>query len=209
MNAMPEAAVCDESLEQAQREQAEQEQAEPRERVLAAAYDLFTTRGIRDVGIDELIRRAQVAKATFYRHFRAKDDLVLAVLQRRDFAWAAELMAESRRRGAAPDECLLAMFDVLGDWFASRDYEGCTYVRVLLEMGPDHALGQASIVHLARVREQVCALAQEARLREAEAFSRSWHILIKGAIIAAVEGDPDAARRARQMGTLLLEDHRR
>lgn len=53
-----------------------------RERLLDAAYELFARRGIRDVGVDELITRSGVAKATFYRHFRTKDDLVAAYLDR-------------------------------------------------------------------------------------------------------------------------------
>ena len=56
----------------------------PRERILNAAYELFSRRGIRAVGTDEVIERAGVARATLYRHFAAKDDLVLAVLQRRE-----------------------------------------------------------------------------------------------------------------------------
>ena len=75
-----------------------------RERLLTAAYELFSRRGIRAVGTDEVIERAGVARATLYRHFATKDDLVLAVLQRREEVWTHGLIEEqSRARGTTPE----------------------------------------------------------------------------------------------------------
>lgn len=178
------------------------------ERIMAAAYELFSRRGIRGVGITELIETAEVAKATFYRHFRSKDDVVLAFLARRDQLWTVEqIVAGARRRGTTPTQQLLAIFDVFGDWFARDDFEACTFINVLLEMGPGHRLGQASIDYLARIRGHVQALAEEAGLDRPEEFARSWHILMKGSIISAAEGDIQAANRARQMAAWLIEHH--
>src|SRR3982074_2091874 len=88
------------------------------DRILVTAYALFSRRGIRDVGIDEIIERAGVAKATLYRHFASKDDLVVAFLGRREQRWTVEFIeAEAKRRGATPEEQLLAIFDVFGEWF--------------------------------------------------------------------------------------------
>jgi len=80
---------------------------------------LFSRRGIRDVGIDEVIERADVAKATLYRHFPSKDDLVLAFLEQREQLWTKEWVeAEVRQRGKTPEEQLLAIFDLfLRLWF--------------------------------------------------------------------------------------------
>lgn len=75
-------------------------------------------------------------------------------------------------------------------------------------MGPGHPLGQACIDYLARIREQVAQLAAEAGLRDPEEFACSWHILMKGSIISAVEGDRNAARRAQRMAVRLIEDYR-
>lgn len=179
-----------------------------RERVLKVAYELFSRRGVRAVGINELIERSGVAKATFYRHFPSKDDVVLAFLERRDQVWTVELIIqEARRRGTTPREQLLAIFDVFADWFRRDDFEACSFINILLEMGPAHPLGKASIDYLARIRGQVQALAEEAGLRETEEFARSWHILMKGAIISAAEGDLDASGRARRMGEWLIDHH--
>jgi AcrR family transcriptional regulator len=180
-----------------------------RERMLAASYLLFSRRGIRAVGVDEVIARSGVAKATFYKHFPSKDDLVLAFLQRREQRWTIGLIrSESERRGSTPEERLLAIFDVFADWFGSDDFDGCSFINVLLEMGPAHRLGEASIVYLENIRAMVRERAEQAGLREPDEFARSWHILMKGSIVSAAEGDVGAARRAQAMARCLIEAHR-
>ncbi|UEL28843.1 TetR/AcrR family transcriptional regulator [Pseudarthrobacter sp. L1SW] len=179
------------------------------DRIMAVAYELFSRRGVRDVGVNELIERSGVAKATFYRQFPSKDSLVLAFLERRDRQWTVDaIVSEARRRGSTPADQLLAIFDVFGDWFLREDFEACSFINVLLEMGPAHPLGQASIDYLAKIRGHVQALAEEAGLQRPEEFARSWHILMKGSIISATEGDMQAAKRAQQMAGWLIEHHR-
>lgn len=184
--------------------------ASARERILTAAYELFSKRGIRAVGTDEVIVRAAVAKATLYRHFATKNDLVLAVLQRREEIWTHGLVeAQSEARSHTPEERLLAIFDVLHDWFQLRNgYEGCSFINVLLELGPDHPAGQACVTHIDHVRDIVRSRAVDAGLRDVEGFASSWHILMKGAIVLAAVGDLDAALRAKKMARGLIEEHR-
>jgi len=182
---------------------------EPRERIINAAYELFSRRGIRDVAVDEVVERAGVAKATLYRHFASKDDLVLAFLERREQRWTLGLVqAEATRRGSTPEERLLAIFDVFDEWFRSEDFDACAFINVLLEMGWEHPLGTASIEYLRHIRTMVEELAAEAGLRDPAALAHSWHILMKGSIVAAAEGDVDAALRAKTMSVALLDQHR-
>jgi AcrR family transcriptional regulator len=186
-------------------------QANPdaRERILETAYELFSRRAIRDVGVDEVIEQAGVAKATLYRHFPSKDDLVVAFLERREERWTlAWVEAEARRRGTTPEEQLLAIFELFDEWFHRDDFEACSFINVLLEMGPAHPAGQASVRHLANIRTVVGRLAEEAALRDPASFAHSWHILMKGSIVSATEGDAQAAQRARSMARLLIEQHR-
>ena len=182
----------------------------PRDRILASAYDLFSRKGIRAVGVDEVIAHAGVAKATLYRHFASKDDLVLAFLQEREQLWTKGWVeAEARRRGDTPEERLLAIFDLFDEWFRRDDFEGCSFINVLLETN-DRAtpIGSASAAHLANIRSIIRQLAAEAGLRDPAGFAHSWHILMKGSIVAAGEGDRDAARRAQAMARLLIAQHR-
>jgi AcrR family transcriptional regulator len=188
----------------------EQAPTPARERILTTAYELFARRGIRGVGIDELIDRADVAKATFYRHFPSKNDLVLAFLQRREQLWTREWVEdEARKRGETPEEQLLAIFDLFDEWFQRDDFEGCSFVNVLLEFPEgSHPLGRASAEHLETIRSVVRQLAAEAGLRDPEEFALSWHILMKGSIVQRGEGDRLAAKRAQLIARLLIGEYR-
>jgi AcrR family transcriptional regulator len=180
-----------------------------RERILDTSYELFSRRGIRAVGVDELIERAGVAKATLYRHFPSKDDLVVAFLERREQRWTREWVEkEARRRASSPEEQLLAIFDAFDEWFRREDFEACSFINVLLELGPRHPAGSASVRHLENIRLIVRRLAEEAGLREPGSFACSWHILMKGSIIAAAEGDVEAAQRGRSMARCLIDEYR-
>jgi AcrR family transcriptional regulator len=182
----------------------------PRERILDSAYELFSQRGIGAVGIEELIARASVAKATLYRHFPSKNDLVLAFLQRREERWTyGWVETEARARGGTAEESLLAIFDLFDEWFHRADFEGCSFVNVLLETADvESDIGAASAMHLKNIRGVIRTLAQEAGLRDVEEFALSFHILMKGSIVQAGEGDVDAAKRAQGLARLLIAEYR-
>jgi AcrR family transcriptional regulator len=180
-----------------------------RERLLNSAYELFSHRGVRNVGVDEIVEHAGVARATLYRHFKSKDELVLAFLEQREKLWTfGAVGAEARRRGGTAEEQLLAIFDVFDEWFHRADFEACAFINVLVEMGPMHPLGQASIVYLRNIRAMVSELATEAGIEDAATFAASWHILMKGSIVSATEGDRSAAQRAQTMARSLIASHR-
>ncbi|MGP4019024.1 hypothetical protein [Saccharopolyspora sp. 5N708] len=82
---------------------------------------------------------------------------------------------------------MLAVFDVFDYWFHRTDFEGCSFIGVLLEMGPEHPAGTASVRHLANIRVLVERWAEEGGLRNPAEFAHSWHLLAKGSIIAATE----------------------
>jgi AcrR family transcriptional regulator len=180
-----------------------------RDRILETAYELFARQGIQAIGVDEIIRQAGVAKATFYHHFPSKDDLVLEFLNLREERWTlAWIDAETRHRADTPEERLLTIFDLFDEWFHREDFEADSFVNVLLELGPTHPAGKASIEHLGNVRAIITKLAEEAGLRATESFTRSWHILMKGSIVCAAAGDTEAGKRAQAMAQLLIEKHR-
>jgi AcrR family transcriptional regulator len=180
-----------------------------RERVSRAAYDLFSRDGVRAVGVDAVIARAGTAKMTLYRNFPSKDDLILDFLRRREQLWTHEwLEAESRHRGQSPREQLLAIFDVFSEWFSRPDFEGCSFLTTMIEVNDrDHPVHQAAVQHLANIRDYIREVAAAAGIRDIDSFARQWHILMKGSIMAAHEGDTAAAARARQIGELLLREY--
>lgn len=179
-----------------------------RQRILDTAYDLFSRRGTRAVGVDTVIAESGVAKMTLYRNFASKDELVLEFLRLREERWTrAWLQGEVERRATDPAERLLAIFDVFDGWFRTPGFEGCSFINVLLEISdPGNRVRQAAVGHLATIRAFLQGLAAEAGVTDPDDFARRWHILMKGSIVAAGEGDVEAARRGRAIGEVLLAE---
>ena len=181
----------------------------PDERLLETAYELFSARGVRDVGVDELVERAGVAKATLYRHFTSKDELILAFLQLREDRWTIGWLAAGvRERAATPEEQLLAVFDLFEEWFRDLEYAGCPFIKILLEMGAGHPTGAASIEHLETVQDFLTGLAAEAGFQDPRELALSLQLLLCGSIIHAIAGFPGAARRAKAMARAAMEEAR-
>jgi AcrR family transcriptional regulator len=177
-----------------------------RQRILHAAYELFSQRGIRAVGIDTIIARSGVAKMSLYKHFKSKEELVLAFLRQRESLWTHQwLEAEIMATGETPTGRLLAIFDVFNEWFQKPDFEGCSFINILLESTPNGAIHQAAVTHLAEIRKIIIGQAHEAGLADLERFTQTWHFLMKGCIVSANEGNREAARQARAAGAILLE----
>ena len=177
-----------------------------RERILDTAYELFSQHGTRAVGVDRIIAEAGAAKMTLYRNFASKDDLVVAFLAAREERWTRGwLQAEVAKRAETPKDRLLAIFDVFGEWFERTDFEGCSFINVMLEVTDRADPGRmASVRHLSVIRAFLAGLAEGAGVEDPEAFAHQWHILMKGSIVAAAEGDTRAAARAQELGALLL-----
>jgi AcrR family transcriptional regulator len=182
-----------------------------REDVLDAAYELFNQKGIRAIGVDAIIARAGVAKATFYHHFPSKDDLVIAFLQRREQLWTREWFeAEVNKRGATPQERLLAIFDVFDEWFQRDDFEGCPFLRTLFEtfdayQPQENSVAAAARLHLASIRDIVQHYAEDAGVPQPAELAHKWQMLMAGSIVFAGYGDRSSARIAREAGALVLE----
>jgi AcrR family transcriptional regulator len=178
----------------------------PRERLLGAAYDLFAANGISQVGIDTILTKSGCAKASLYSNFESKVDLAIAFLERREAVWTRGwLEAEVKRRTSNPDERLLAIFDVFDGWFRKKTFEGCSFINVLLESKVDSPVRRAAAIHLSKIRAIVRSLAQDANLREPEKFAQAWHMLMKGSIVSACEGNRNAARDAKRAARLIID----
>src|SRR5918992_4898728 len=149
-------------------EAAPQRPSSGRERILETAYELFSRQGTRAVGVDRIVAASGAAKTTLYRNFSSKNALIMAFLERREERWTRGwLQAEVTRRGTTPAERLLAIFDVFEEWFAREDFEGCSFINVMLELA-DAAdpVRQASVRHLSAIRDFVAGLAGQAGVED-------------------------------------------
>jgi AcrR family transcriptional regulator len=177
-----------------------------RERLIEAAYELFTNHGVRKVGVDAILDKSGCAKASLYRNFDSKLDLAVAVLDRREQVWTRDwLETEIKTRAAEPYARLLVIFDVFDGWFRKVDFEGCLFINVLLESELNSTVREAAAIHLKKIRSIVRALAAEAELEDPDEFAQVWHMLMKGSIVSAGEGNRNAARKGKRAAQLVID----
>lgn len=185
-----------------------QPEAGPEERILSAAFELFDERGVFNTGMEDILARAGAAKDTFYRHFGSKDELVVAYLDRGRESMGARVEAAIRASGVSGGDSLPAIFDLFDEWSGPSAIAVASFLRVLAENGPDHPLTQAVKAFLGQSNDRLTAAAISAGLGDPEGIAGSLQILIRGATIAALEGDAEAGRRARAIAERLIEVHR-
>jgi AcrR family transcriptional regulator len=181
-----------------------------RERILDAAYELFSRHGIHAVGIDRIIAEAEVAKATLYNHFPSKEALVVAFLQLREERWTHGWLENAvERLAATPQDRALAIFDAFDEWFRLSDFEGCAFINTLLEISDtESAVHIAAVRHLAVLRGIFEGYAEQAGVSDPQETAYQLQILAMGAIVSAGRGDLAAARRARPLAAALLANSR-
>ncbi len=157
------------------------------------------------MGIDTIIAESGCAKASLYNNFSSKESLAIAFLEQRELIWTRAWLEEQvRRRTANPEGRLLAIFELFGEWFKKKNFEGCSFINVLLESEFNSPIHRAAALHLANIRAILRGFAIDADLEDVDGFAQSWHILMKGSIVAAYEGNPDAAKDAAKAGRLVL-----
>ena len=176
----------------------------PRERLLEAANELFYAEGIQSVGIDRVIERAGVAKASLYNTFGSKDELVRAYLEARH-AQTSERITRYLERYSTPRERLLGVFEAQGELFASPGFRGCAFVSASAE-SPGELVEQAASDYRGWVRTLLVDLAGEAGAAAPETLGRQLHMIYDGASLSArMDHDPTASVAARAAAEVLLD----
>ncbi len=176
-----------------------------RERLLNAANELFYAEGVHTVGIDRVIDRAGVAKASLYNTFGSKDELIRAYLGGRHER-RRERMLRGLARYDTPRERLLGVFDVLADSFLDPGFHGCAFINASAEARPGSAIEQATDDYRAWVRSLFLELAAAAGARDPEQLATQLVLLYDGATIGArMDRDPAVAAAARAVASTLLD----
>ena len=177
-----------------------------RERILATASRLFYDHGIRSVGIDRIIAEAGVAKATFYKHFPAKDDLVVAYLDQVDRSWSGELRRAAAAAGDDPADMLVGMFDALAAACAREGYRGCGFLNAAAEYAAGTVIHDRALAHKSAVRAWVRDLAARAGAADPDALARGLTLLLDGGLASGtVDALPDAPPVAKAAARVLVE----
>jgi|SRR6185369_14305915 len=176
-----------------------------RERLLAAAAELFYEEGVNTVGIDRVIERAGVAKASLYSVFGSKEELIRAYLAERHALRQQRIEAKIARHDK-PRDRLLAIFDYLQDLVADSSFRGCAFVRASSESRSGDAAKAVSDGSRAWMRGLFQSLAREAGAKHPEKLARQLVLLYDGAVISAqMDKDSGAPATARSMAAALLD----
>lgn len=185
---------------------AETSRPAPRERLLDAADELFYEEGICAVGVDRILKRADVARASLYTSYGSKEELVRAYLQRRSQEWQATVREVLPSRWDNPRDRILGIFELLTDWFAAPAYRGCPFINASAEVASTGAVAQVRDTHRAWVRDMFAGLAGEARVKDADALAAQLVLLYDGAMVGAHLDQSQAPGVAARAAAVALLD---
>jgi AcrR family transcriptional regulator len=180
--------------------------ATARERLLAAADELFYENSINTVGIDRIIERADVAKASLYDCFGSKDELIRAYLEARNTARQARVN-EWISRYETPQKKILGIFELLGEMTSQPGYKGCAFVRARADDGASENVKVASDRSRAFMLGLLTSLAREAGAANPERLGQQLLLLYDGASVAAhLDRNRNAASLAREVVAQMLSN---
>jgi len=155
--------------------------------------------------VDTVIAESGVAKATLYKHFPRKDDLILAYLDKVDSAWFGGLRAAAAAAGDDPRAQLVGMFDALASACRRDGYHGCAFINTAAEALTGSDVHARTVAHKRAVRAWITDLAQRAGARDAGALARQLTLLLDGGLAAGVlDADPGAAEAAKAAARSLV-----
>lgn len=181
-----------------------------RDHLVETAMKLFCKQGFRATGIDAVLAESGVAKKTLYNHFRSKDELIIATLQKRDedfmnFAREGVARLAPEQSGDPRMARVLALFDAIGEWAGGDSFTGCTFINASAEFprreDPIHV---ACTHHKKLVTQFIEELISDLPVDDSRTVARQIALLVEGAIVTAhtagdVSGIPLAKETARQV----------
>jgi AcrR family transcriptional regulator len=172
-----------------------------RQRLLETASKLFYQEGIHAIGVDTIVERSGVGKATLYRHFPTKDDLIAAYLENEDrqhWLWFDEVIAPYE---GSPKAQLLAWFEACTQRLTEPGFRGCSFLNALAEFSePDHPAHRCAIKHERTFRKRLADLGRQAGARDPEQLADQLLLISNGALTSAPLFD--VASPARQLSTI-------
>lgn len=176
-----------------------------REKILATAFRLFYAQGLRAAGIDTIIAESGVAKATFYKYFPAKDDLILAYLEKVDGVWTGQLRAAAEAAGPDPAAQLVGLFDALASACRRDGYRGCAFINAAAESASGTRVHERTVAHKEHIRAWIRDLAVQAGAPDPDQLARSLTLVLDGGLASGVlDADPAAATGARDTASQLV-----
>lgn len=173
-----------------------------REHLIDTAIDLFGEHGFHATGIDTILEKSGVSKKTLYRHFRSKDELILAALKKYDGLFRNDFMRQVEAQAATPRDRLLAVFDVHADRFERNDFFGCMYINAVGEYSvadtPIRLVCKDFKAQMRRYIEDLCAALPAP---DPAGLAEELALLLEGSIVTA-QVSQEGGRAARVAKTV-------
>lgn len=178
-----------------------------RQQLLDIAIGLFNERGYHASGIDLILEEAGIAKTTLYRHFKTKDDLIVAVLKTIDERSRDGMRSFVDTRTKTPEDKLLATFDYLERWFKEKTFYGCPFMNAAGEFGDKGSvIFQEAATHKRLVQAYFEELARAANLKNPKDLAEEINLLHEGATaVAHISGKHKAAQLAKRVARKLID----
>lgn len=182
-----------------------------RDELVQKALLAFYWNGFHATGMDMLAAETGISKTSMYKHFRTKEDLILAVLRLRDENFRNWLYRRMEELADSPREQLLAMFDALEEWFAEPGYKGCMFIKASSEFqDAGHPIHKQSADHKRMLETHITQLAVKSEIADPGALARQLLLLKEGAIVTAHLGHTDnPAQDAKNAAIEVLNAHTR
>ena len=178
-----------------------------RDELVQKALKAFYRNGFHATGMDMLATETGVSKTSIYKHFRTKEDLILAALRLRDENFRNWLYRRLEELADNPRDQLIALFDALQEWFEQPEFRGCMFIKAASEyQDADHPIHQQSAEHKRLLQRHFAGLADNAGFRAPDDVARKLLLLKEGAIVTAQFGHTDRpATDAKQAAADLID----
>lgn len=182
-------------------------QSQRREQLIDTAIALFSQHGYHATGIDTILEKSGVSKKTLYRHFRSKDELILAALQKYDGLFRNNFMRQVEEKAHTPRDRLLAVFDVAAEWFEQNNFYGCMFINAVGEYSdPDTPIRQVCKAFKGLMRRYIEDQCVALRAPDPAGLADELALLLEGATVTAQvsQSKTRAARAAKNAATALI-----
>ena len=168
-----------------------------RERIVEAATELFYAQGVRAVSADKIIGRAGITKVTFYRHFRTKDDLVVAYLERQAERERTDVAATLARADGDADEAIRLFAESVGAVSCMPGFRGCPFINAAAEYADqDHPVRRTVAAHRRWFKAVLEEMITPLGLIEPTSTADQLVLLRDGAMVSGYLGDPETVSRS-------------
>ena len=181
--------------------------ASKRDILVRNAMNVLYREGFNATGMDKLAKETGVSKMTMYKHFRSKEDLILAALRLRDEEFLSAFTRRVEDGAKTPRGRLLAVFDALMEWIEGRDFYSCMFIKATSEFqNPDHPIHMASADHKRKVLAYIKELAKEAGAKNPRLLARQLFMLTEGEIVTAfILGKSGVGQDAKAAASVLID----